>query len=193
MLTTMKSFLIGTLWFSSLFSTIQATRKTVRGFHRALDGDKEPPVNLGTSGNYAILAESSISVVQASQTGAIAIYPPDVNEGTTFETPIDTINMGACEDFAYMARSTSTCAGSFDCTIGGDFGVSPGTAITGPFVGLRRSTPKSAPCSAAGLDALNSGIARAGEVAVNMVGLGRWLHSTAASRDEPLLPDRGRG
>jgi hypothetical protein len=87
-------------------------------------------------------------------------------EGET--TPIDTLDMGACDDFALLARSTTTCAGSFDCVIGGDLGVSPGTAITGPFVGLYRSTPASSACAAAGLDALNSGIARAGEVAVNM-------------------------
>jgi hypothetical protein len=46
------------------------------------------------------------------------------------------IDIGRCDVFALHAQSTATCAGGFDCVINNGFlGVSPGTSITGNFVG----------------------------------------------------------
>jgi hypothetical protein len=53
-----------------------------------------------------------------------------------------------------MAGSAATCAGSFDCVIGGYLGVYPGTAVTGNFAGDITSTVEdSTACAAAGLAA----------------------------------------
>jgi hypothetical protein len=120
MLNTMKMFLIGTLWFSSLLLPIQATAETVRGVHRVL-------------------------------------------------AQVAAIDIGACGNFAVMAGASATCAGTFDCDIiDARLGVSPGTSITGNFVGDIVSTADSARCANDGLAALASGIARAEEVDVNM-------------------------
>mmetsp|Transcript_640 Transcript_640/g.1267 ORF Transcript_640/g.1267 Transcript_640/m.1267 type:complete len:480 (+) Transcript_640:242-1681(+) len=65
------------------------------------------------------------------------------------------IALGACEDFAVMAGSTATCAGSFDCDIiGGHLAVSPGTSITGNFVG---DVGSGAGCAIDGLAAWKAG------------------------------------
>ena len=96
------------------------------------------------------------------------------------------IDLGECQDFAMMAGSTNTCAGSFDCDIIlGNLGVSPGTSITGNFVGNVVSTPDSAGCATDGLAALNAGKARRGVVNMlaEMGGLtfkaGEYTHASA--------------
>jgi hypothetical protein len=76
MLTTMKSFLIGTLWFSSLLLPTQAL------------GTKEPKVNLLTAANYAILAKSGIHTIpQSHVTGDIGVSPIAATAMTGFGTP----------------------------------------------------------------------------------------------------------
>jgi hypothetical protein len=88
MLTTMKSFFIGTLWFSSLLLPIQATGKTLlRGVHREL---VETAVELGTAGNYTILAKTAISTVPTSViTGDIAVSPISGAAMTGFSFTVD--------------------------------------------------------------------------------------------------------
>jgi uncharacterized surface protein with fasciclin (FAS1) repeats len=62
-----------------------------------------------------------------------------------------------------MAGTKATCAGEFDCDIiGGKIGVSPGTSLTGNFIGDEGSTEASAGCAADGLDALQKGRAMSG-------------------------------
>jgi hypothetical protein len=61
----MKSFAIGTLWFSSLVLPIQAADDTVRGVHRELTVTS---VNLGAAGNYAILTKAGVSTVPLTST-----------------------------------------------------------------------------------------------------------------------------
>jgi hypothetical protein len=70
------------------------------------------------------------------------------------------IVLGACEDFAVMAGSTATCAGSLDCDIiGGYLGVYPGTVATGKFAGDIALTADTALCAADGLAAWKVGSA----------------------------------
>jgi hypothetical protein len=74
-----------------------------------------------------------------------------------------TIDLSSCEEFVVLAAATATCAGSFECDIsGGKLGVSPGTSITGNFVGDQVSTLESADCAAAGLAAWQQGTALSG-------------------------------
>jgi hypothetical protein len=74
------------------------------------------------------------------------------------------IDLSACEEFAVLAASTATCAGSFECDIsGGKLGVFPGTSITGNFVGYDDATSEeSVACAAAGLTAWQQGTALSG-------------------------------
>ena len=82
------------------------------------------------------------------------------------------IALGACEDFAVMAGSTATCAGSFDCDIiGGYLGVNPGTSVTGNFVGDITSTADGAGCAVDGLAA--------------------WEAGTAMTTGDPMLAEMG--
>jgi hypothetical protein len=68
--------------------------------------------------------------------------------------------LGACDQFAVMAGSTATCAGSIDCVIGGNLGVYPGTSVTGNFAGDITSTVEDrTACAADGLAAWTSGTA----------------------------------
>jgi len=62
------------LLFASLFS---ANAESIRGVEpRELDDTTDTPINLGTAGNYAILAKSGISTVPPSViTGNIAVSP----------------------------------------------------------------------------------------------------------------------
>jgi hypothetical protein len=82
------------------------------------------------------------------------------------------IALGACEDFALMAGSTATCAGSFDCDIiGGYLGVSPaGTSVTGNFDGVIALTEDSTGCAADGLAAWTLGRATTGTTMVAEMG-----------------------
>ena len=74
------------------------------------------------------------------------------------------IALGACEDFAVMAGSTATCAGSSHCDIiGGYLAVSPGTSITGNFDGNLAPNMASTACATNGLDAWKTGRAKAGD------------------------------
>jgi hypothetical protein len=85
MLTTMKRFLIGTLWFSSL---IQAT-------------PKEAMVDLLTAGNYVILAKSGISTITHSNiTGDIGVSPIAATAMTGFALALD------LESGAYMTDAS---------------------------------------------------------------------------------------
>jgi hypothetical protein len=69
----MKSFAIGTLWFSSLVLPSQATADTVRGVQRELT---ESEVNLGSAEDYRILTKTGISTTGTTEiTGAIAVSP----------------------------------------------------------------------------------------------------------------------
>jgi hypothetical protein len=81
-------------------------------------------------------------------------------------TVVRATDLDACKGFVVMVGSTATCAGSFDCDIvGRKLGVSPGTSITGNFVGvIVPTTEETASCAAAGLDAWNAETAARGEV-----------------------------
>jgi len=76
------------------------------------------------------------------------------------------IDLGACNEFAVMAGSAASCAGSFDCDIPvGKLGA--GTAITGKFAGdiLSMSSDwNAAGCAKDGLAALNAGKSMAAEI-----------------------------
>mmetsp|Transcript_6717 Transcript_6717/g.11969 ORF Transcript_6717/g.11969 Transcript_6717/m.11969 type:complete len:422 (+) Transcript_6717:196-1461(+) len=95
------------------------------------------------------------------------------------------ISLGACDDFAIMAASTATCAGSFYCyAIGGYLAVSPGTSITGNFVGEVVSTTASAPCATDGLAAWKTGRAMTGttmlaEMGGKTFGPGIYVHESS--------------
>ena len=61
------------LLFVSFFS---ANAESIQGEPRELDGTTDTVVDLGTAGNYAILAKTGISTVPASViTGNIAVSP----------------------------------------------------------------------------------------------------------------------
>ena len=95
------------------------------------------------------------------------------------------IALRSCEDFAVMAGSTATCAGSFDCGItGGHLAVSPGTSITGKFVGDVVSPTASADCATDGLAAWKMGRAMTGtpmlaEMGGKTFGPGTHTHGSA--------------
>ena len=77
MLTTMKSFLIGTLWFSSLLLPIQGIAK-------------EPKVDIRTAGNYVVLAKTGIATIPTSVvTGDIAVSPIAATAMTGFDFLLD--------------------------------------------------------------------------------------------------------
>jgi hypothetical protein len=73
----MKSFLIGTVWFSSLLLPIQAIAK-------------EPKVDIRTAGNYVVLAKTGIATIPTSVvTGDIAVSPAAATYLTGFSLSLD--------------------------------------------------------------------------------------------------------
>jgi hypothetical protein len=86
----MKTFLIGTLWFSSHLLKVQA--ETVRGVHRELA--VPDAVNLLSAADYAILSKSGISTVPGSTiTGNIAVSPAAATYMTGFSLTADSTNV----------------------------------------------------------------------------------------------------
>lgn len=56
-------------------------------------------------------------------------------EGNRHLQSVETIDLGACEDYAVMGASTLTCAAAPNCNIRGGFlGLEPGTSVTGNWV-----------------------------------------------------------
>jgi hypothetical protein len=89
----MKSLLIGTVWFSSLLSPIQATADTVRGVQRELvDHDLQgPSLTAANAANYAILAKTGITTTGTTEiTGNIAVSPIAATAMTGFSLIADT-------------------------------------------------------------------------------------------------------
>ncbi len=75
-----------------------------------------------------------------------------------------TINLGACSEFAVMAGSTDVCSGAATCNVvNGYLGVSPGTSITGnwhtdsSYATKQVTSTKSIACATQGLAAWNHG------------------------------------
>jgi hypothetical protein len=93
----MKSLVIGTLWFSSLLSPIEATVDTVRGVQeRRLD---EVVVPLGDASKYVILAKTGISTVPDSTiTGDIAVSPIAAGAMTGFSLTLNSAGTFSTSD-----------------------------------------------------------------------------------------------
>jgi hypothetical protein len=97
-------------------------------------------------------------------------------------------NLGDCNDFAVMAGSAATCAGTSACDIGGLLGVSPGTSVTGNFAFDIDSTPdERAGCAVDGLVAWYAGRAMTSDTGVHIpaemgghtFGPGTYTHGSA--------------
>jgi hypothetical protein len=94
--------------------------------------------------------------------GASSVFRHQAADRQLNMLPLNTIDLGACEDFAVMAAATATCAGAANCDIiSGYLGVSPGTSITGNFQGdiLDSNAHSNALCATDGLAAWNAGTA----------------------------------
>ena len=85
-----------------------------------------------------------------------------------------TIDLGACNEFAVMAGSSAVCSGASACRVmKGYLGISPGTSITGKWVLGRKfprkqvKTTKSNACASDGLAAWKQGGSLSGKALVS--------------------------
>ena len=142
---------------------------------------------LMTSTASAVFISDTTSLVDHVINSGLALVDPDAaTGGTAAADPV--IDIGDCIFYSMHGGTTNTCAGAPSCNIiGGELGISPGTAITGNFVETLTvaNTATDAQCAADNLSAFAAGNAMAG--AVNMVaemggltfGPGVYTHGSA--------------